>query len=113
MGGMTPQFRYLLNKHYEAKKEHMNVRERVSVCYAITKNDGEPDLSLIELLPAANMNELVTMMRCFEMKDLITKDMLDKFSHHYILRKKEINLVDLSESIRIFFRHAYYPPGLE
>ena len=55
----------------------MNVRERVSVSYVITKNGGEPDLSLMESLPAMNMKELVTTMRIIDMKDFMTPNMLE------------------------------------
>lgn len=60
-----------------------------------------------------NMKELVTTMRIFDSKDLLSRDMLDKFGQQFPLRCKEINIMDLSESMRVFFRNKYYPEAVE
>lgn len=72
MGGLTPQFRFLLQKYYETAKDKLTPRERVSIGYVLVKNGGTMDTYLLEVMPQLNMKELITLMRITDMSNHIT-----------------------------------------
>lgn len=67
---------------------------------------------MVELLPSMSVKELSHTMRMFDKKELTTPDLLNRFAHHFVLRAKDVNALDLSRCINVFFHHCYFPPAL-
>lgn len=99
----------IVRKLYESSKDRLGIRERVTVNYSMVKNGDTMDKELLEQIDKMNLKEVVTVMRMADQSGLITPEVLQRLGHHFKLRKKETNVLDLSHGLELFGKYKYLP----
>ena len=82
----------------------------VSINYSLAHNGRSCDPNLIELVERLNCVETVTMLRCYDMSNLLTKDLLSEIFKKLQSVSSEFNVLDLSDILHIYSKHNYSSP---
>jgi len=75
---LSEQFTHIVQKLYYKRKHEFNGRELVSINYSLANNARPCDPQLIEAIDTLNCVETITLLRCYDLSNLLNKDLLER-----------------------------------
>jgi hypothetical protein len=90
---------------YYKRKSELNPREIIAVNYSLANNGRQCDKAIIEHLDSYNAVETITMLRCYDKGDQMTKEILGKTLKKLLAIRNEFNVLDISDIICIYLKH--------
>lgn len=79
----------------------------------LSKNGRKTDKQLISEVDNMNCKETVTMLRSYDQSNEVEPGILTSSLKRIFAVKEEINALDLTEIMRVFFKYLYIPERLE
>lgn len=101
----SQQFGYIVEMLYYKRKTQFNPREIVSINYSLSNNGRKCDKDIIDYLDSYNTVETITMLRCYDKSQQMTKDILRKALIKLQSIQREFNALDISDIICIYLKH--------